>query len=914
MFKKYSGHHSRLKKPEQQNSTGKLTNFQEKKNLDESYEQERPALIEDLKWPALNNETGINDGKDRNPQSIAYIKKKFVFPGSSSRCSLNPPDFSNLDTKILNYFKYKFRAPKSVLLGVLFGLTLAGLIIFISIIITDYKKVKGLADFQPNITTNIYDKNGLLISELFKQKREVVAFSRIPQDLINSIIAKEDNDFYEHFGLNVKGMVRAFFINLFAGKIKQGGSTITQQLAKILLTSRERNIFRKVKEAVISLMIEIKYSKKEILELYLNQIFLGHGVYGVESASKFYFNKHVWDLNLAECALIATLPSAPNKLSPIRHTERSIERHRVVLAKMADCGFISIPTAEKAYLEFWPGYLEYINDLPPTTSSWSNKVDKAPWFTEYVRRKLIKQFGEDTVYRDGLSVYTTLDLKKQTAAQKYLQEGLVKQASVSSGLSFKNEDYVIDNFSEISELFSLMCDINLYYKKGSFDVKQVNDYVQSEVLDELDCINMVLGYDDIYNLLRSYREKQSGNKGSGKVEGCLISIDQRTGYIEAMVGGAEFSSINQLNRAMQSKRQAGSSIKGLLYAAAFESKKFTPASTILDSPYITINEEGEDWIPENYEERYYGLVRLRTALEKSINVISIRIAEELGMDYVTEYFAKLLKIEKKEIKERIPRNLTIAIGTLDLSPFELARAYAIIANGGKDVIPFSVRYVKDRNGNIIDNPEEESRNNLKRETESGSIQILKPETAQIMISMLRSVMTSGTGISASIGRPAGGKTGTSSNWRDAWFVGFTPQLTTCVWAGYDNPGLSLGPGQTGGVIAAPIWGDYMREAFENEPYLEFPYYAPLSTQNVCVISGLLPSADCKKLIDEVFIDGTAPESECNVCRDLKYNVDQLKTSPKKNISESQKDSILENIKNKKEDSSILNKMGKDLLE
>jgi penicillin-binding protein 1A len=914
MFKKYSGHRSKLKTPDELNKKTQQSDSRDDKSIYNSDEKEKFGLDDSLKWPGMNDKTGYNEKKAKITQSFFDNKKKFSFPEVASKSSIKLPDFSNLDSKILNYFKYRFHVPKSVLMGLVFGLALACIIIFISIVITDYKKVKSLADFQPNITTKIYDKNGLLVSELFKQKRDVVAFARMPQDLINSIIAKEDNDFYKHFGLNIKGMVRAFFINLFAGKVKQGGSTITQQLAKIVLTSGERNIFRKVKEMVITLMIEVRYTKKEILELYLNQIFLGHGVYGVESASQFYFNKHVWELNLAECALIATLPSAPNKLSPIRHTERSIEKHRAALAKMVDCGFITIPAAEKAYLDFWPVYLEFINELPPTITSWSNKVDRAPWFTEYVRRKLVKQFGEQAVYRDGYSVYTTLDLKKQVPAQKYLQDAIAKQSSVSDGLSFKNEDYIIDNFTDITELFSLLSDISLSYKKGSLDVKQVNDYVQSEVLDELDCMSLLFGCGSVNTSLKTYREKRFGNKGSEKVQGCLISIDQRTGYIEAMVGGAEFSSINQLNRAMQSRRQAGSAIKGLLYSAAMESKKFTPASTILDSPYISVNSEGEDWIPDNYDERYYGLVRLRSALEKSINVISIKMAEELGISYVMEYFAKLLKLDKKEAKDRIPRNFSIAIGTLEVSPYELTRAYAIIANGGRDVIPFSIKCIKDRNGNIVDNPEEEAKNNLKKEADSGAIQIIEPATAQIMISMLRSVMTSGTGISASIGRPAGGKTGTNSNYRDAWFVGFTPQLTTCVWAGYDDPGLSLGHGQTGGVISAPIWGDYMREALADEPALEFPYYAPLVTQKVCATSGLLPSPECKKVIDEVFIDGTAPESECNICRDLKYNIDPSKTTPKDNISEGQKDSILENIKNKKDDPSIFNKLGKDLLE
>jgi penicillin-binding protein 1A len=910
MFKKFNGFDSRFKRPGNDKNTKDILDIKkEEKVQKENFEQNNTKITSSLKWPTIQSEKDSNSDKT-STNTIFNIKKRFSFPDAVPG-SFNISLFLN---NIAGFIKHKFRIHKSVLSGIAFGLIAAALLIFIGTVIFDYKKVRALADFQPNITTNIYDKNGLLVSELFKQKREVVPLSKIPPDLINAFIAIEDNEFYDHFGLNIKGMVRAFFINLFSGRIKQGGSTITQQLAKILLTTSERSYIRKIKDIVISLMIEVTYTKKEILELYFNQIFLGHGVYGVESASKFYFDKHVSEIDLAEAALLATLPSAPNKLSPIRHTERSIERHRVVLAKMVDCGFITIPQAEKAYLEFWPDYLAYINDLPPSITSWSNKIDNAPWFTEYLRRKLVKQFGEETVYREGLSVYTTLDLKKQKAAQKFLEDGLEKQATTSGNLSFKNEDYIIENYSEITELFSLLNNIDPYYKKGSLEVKQVNDYVKAEVVDELDTLNFLSGNDNMSVFLNAYRDKQSGKKISEKVQGCLISIDQRNGYIEAMVGGAEFSSINQLNRAMQSKRQAGSAIKGLLYTAAMESKKFTPASAILDAPFISLDNEGGDWIPENYDERYLGLVRLRTALEKSLNVISIKIAEEIGIDTVLEYYGKLLKLDKKETKERIPRNLSIAIGTIDVSPFELARAYAIIANGGRDVIPYSIRYVKNRNGEIIDNPEADTQANIKKESEVGSLQIIKPQTAQIMISMLRSVMTSGTGLSAAMGRPAGGKTGTSSNYRDAWFVGFTPQLTTCVWAGYDNPGLSLGQGQTGGGVVAPIWREYMKQALENEPYLEFPFYASLVSQKVCAISGLLPSNYCKQTIDEIFIEETVPESECTFCKDFKFNIDPLKVSPKDNIAGGQRDSILDNIKDRKDNPSIMDKVGKDLLE
>ncbi|MCU0821170.1 MAG: transglycosylase domain-containing protein, partial [Spirochaetes bacterium] len=501
---------------------------------------------------------------------------------------------------VLNLFDEitsKFRVPKFVIIGFLCGV----FIVYVGILISDFQKVRDLATYQPNVTTKIYDKNGLLISELFTQKRDVVSLKKVPKDLINAFIAIEDSEFYSHYGLNVKGIVRAFFVNLFSGSIKQGGSTITQQLAKILLTSGERNIFRKIKEASIAVFMEIFYTKEEILEMYFNQIFLGHGVYGVESASRFYFDKNVWELGTAECALLAVLPSSPNNLSPIRYPERAIARHRIVLARMVDMGFASIRDAEKCYLAFWPDYLSYISELSPTSTTWSKRIDKAPWFTEHVRRSLVAKYGEDMVYQKGLKVYTTLDLAMQTSAQRILQSALEKQTGVSSGLAFQNEDYIIENYSDLIGVFSFLYNFEPSYKKGTLEKKKFNDRVQESLVDEIEALNYIAGISNIGGAIEEYKEKYFDIKSFQNVEGCLVSIDHRNGYITAMVGGSEFTSTNQLNRVMQSKRQPGSAVKPLIYTAAFESGKYSPATTILDSPVVFMDNEGTDWIPENYE-------------------------------------------------------------------------------------------------------------------------------------------------------------------------------------------------------------------------------------------------------------------------------------------------------------------------
>jgi len=809
---------------------------------------------------------------------------------------------------IIRFQFFKIRESKIAICGILAGLLMA----FIIILIIDFNSVKALANFHPGATTKIFDKNEVLISELFSQMRDVVPLKKVPRDLVNAFIAIEDNEFYDHWGVNPKGIVRAFFINLFSGRIKQGGSTITQQLAKILLTTRERSIYRKIKEAFIALMMEATYSKDEILIIYLNQIFLGHGTYGVEAAARYYFDKHVWDLNLAECSLLASLSSAPNQYSPIRHIKRSMQRHKVVLAKMVEMGFVTVKEAERAYFDFWHYYKDYVNELSPSMTTVSSRTNKAPWFTEYIRRELVKKYGNEMVYEKGLLVYTTLDLKKQLAGQEILKKRLDKQTSTSGRLSYKNDEYIIDNYAEIIQLFSALFDLPSYRKKGSHQRDKINHFIRDEIVEEMDCLNYLAGIGVVSKFFEKYNESFLDDKNFQKVEGCLISLDHRTGYIEVMVGGSEFISINQLNRTIQAKRQPGSAIKPLIYAAAIESGEFTAATTVLDSPVVFLDSEGGDWLPENYEGDYTGLVRLRKALALSINVVSIRIAERLGIEYVIKELAKLLRFDDADVKQRIARNFSIALGSTEVSPLELTTAYGIIANGGRDVIPFAIRSVRDRQGNILENREEEVKKILADEEKDGTIQIIKPETAQVMISMLQSVINSGTGSGASPGRPAAGKTGTTNNWKDAWFVGFTPQMTTGIWVGYDKMGLSLGIGQAGGAIAAPIWGEYMREAVKDEPVLDFPSYAGLVSQEVCSRSGLLPSSNCRETLDEHFVHGTVPKKICNICTGVGGG-NIVKKPPKENITKEQKQTIIKNMEKKKEES-IIEHINNDLLE
>lgn len=823
------------------------------------------------------------------------------------RYNLNNKKFSkkgyagagNFFSRIVHFFEdvlYALELRFGNIRPIIIGLIAGAIIAFCVILVIDFYKVRALAHYTPYQTTKIYDKNNVLVAEFFKEKREVVPLEKIPPHLVKAFIAMEDNEFYDHFGINPKGIVRAFFVNLVSGRVKQGGSTITQQLSKILLTSGERSIYRKIKEAFISLMIEMFYTKDEIMEMYLNQIFLGHGAYGVESASKLYFGKHVWEINIAESSLLATLPSAPNILSPIRNPRLSMERHRIALAKMVDMGFMTVAQAEKAYLDFWPDYLAYINDLPPTMTTWSSRVNKAPWFTEHIRRILVNKFGEKAVYEDGLAVYTTVDVDKQQCAQSLLKDAVEKQTTVSRGLAFNNEEYITNRYTDEVNLLTMMFGLPAIKSTGTAQKRTFNRYMKDGLLHEMQMINLITGLDTIDDVLQQYFLGSYDQKEFMNVEGCLVSINPGNGYIEAMVGGSDFTSTNQLNRVMQSMRQAGSAIKPLLYIAAIDSKKFTAATTIMDSPILYLDMEGGDWIPENYEGEYYGLVTLRRALSLSINVVSVRIADTLGIDTVLNNYAKLLKISRNEMKNRVPRNFSIALGSFEVSPLELARAYAIIANGGRNVIPYSIRYVQDKTGKIIYNQEEEIMAELAEQEKDGSIQIVSPDVARIVVSLMQSVISSGTGRGAAIGRPVAGKTGTTSNYRDAWFVGFTPQLVTGIWMGYDGRGLSLGPGQSGGAVVAPVWGQYMSCALQKEPVLDFSSFGNIAVVKVCAESGLLPSYYCKKVIDELFIPGTEPQEECTKCAGgISLPTTKI---PHINVSEKQKEQIMKKMKKK----------------
>jgi penicillin-binding protein 1A len=698
--------------------------------------------------------------------------------------------------------------------------------------IKSYSGIDNLKAFQPSIPTRLYDVNGEVITELFQQRRYPVSFEEMPPCLINAFLSAEDQGFYDHFGIDPPAIIRAMGKNVLASikslrpTIAQGGSTITQQLAKRLFTSGERTFARKALEAVLALQIEKRFTKEEILEMYFNQIYFGHGCHGIAMASKFFFNKDVRYLSLMESSVLAGLPSRPNGLSPIKYPRLSSAKNRDILNRMVGEGYVSRERADRLYNEFWPAFVESIIMDYPTKGASSKSFDRAPYFTDYVRQILVARFGEDMVYNDGLSVHTTLDLRQQEIGEQVMTDALEKQNSVSVRANVNRtmaaEMGMIDSFDGLRMIFPLpSVSIGL---GGETAFKQM---MSDDLLDELESLAFFVQTPGCSRVLEAYHSQLSGLSSVMNVEGALIAIEPFSGYIRTMIGGTKFEVQNQYNRAVQARRQPGSSFKPFVYGAAIENRLVTTETYLPDAPILDIDAIGNTWTPGNYEGEYRGMVPVSNALSASINVISIRLYDLLGPDRIIEYASKMTKVPPTDFGA----NPTLALGTSELTPFEMATGFAIYANRGKDVIPFAVRYVVDRDGNEVANIEGEVGEILARKSKNGTIQVISEDVAWIMTQLLQRVVDSGTAtegirIKGGYSKKGAGKTGTTSNWSDAWFCGYTPDLAAVVWVGYDLSYLSLGTHQAASEVAAPLWGRYMAGVYRNKRDPEFPPMPP----------------------------------------------------------------------------------------
>jgi penicillin-binding protein 1A len=718
-------------------------------------------------------------------------------------------------------------------------------------------QIEEIKGYIPSEGTKVYADDDTLIGEFKIEKGIYVPLSEVPEHLIKAVVAVEDSRFWLHRGVDYVAIIRAILRDIRARRIKEGASTITQQLAKVIFLSPERTIIRKLREAILAFRLEKNLTKEEILELYLNKVYFGHGAYGVEMAARTYFGTSVSDIDLAEAALLAGLIKAPSRYSPYSNLDRAKNRQRIVLKRMQKEGYISKEQMEEAYKQ--PLYL----------SSLRLRDDAPNYFLEYVRKYLEDKYGVEMVYRGGLKVYTTLDRNIQIAAVKSLREGLrrldkrqgfrgplghrrinlrkeLKSKEEFKKIIMKKGDILTATVLKVSPSRALVKTRGVIGKLFLSDALWAKKVIDSKgnVIKEFKRLKLtdILRSGDIIKVRVkdvSGKEPIFALEQEPLVQGAIIAIEPSTGYIRAMVGGYDFNK-SEFNRAVFARRQAGSAFKPIIYAAAMD-YGYTPASIILDAPVTYPSEQLGEWEPTNYDGKYHGPTRLREALAYSRNIVTIKLLEEIGVEKVIK-FARLLGI-----KGPFPHNLTLALGSLSVSPLELTLAFCVFAQEGVRITPIAIKYITDSDGDIIEN------------NEPTGVRVISPQTAFLATSMLEEVIHNGTGWRAkALKRPVAGKTGTTNEYKDAWFIGYTPELAAGVWVGFDDM-RTLGEEETGSKAAAPIWVSFMKKALMGIP-LSTPFHIPngIVTAVIDPLTGLLATDETDKMV-EFFKEGTVPK-------------------------------------------------------
>lgn len=716
--------------------------------------------------------------------------------------------------------------------------------------------IEEVKRYNPDLGTKIYADDDILIGELKADKGIFVPLNKIPTHVINAVIAVEDSRFWKHKGIDYIAIGRALLKDIIHIGLKEGGSTITQQLAKVMFLSPEKTLKRKVKEAILAMKIENSLSKNEILELYLNKIYFGHGAYGVEMASRIYFGKSVNNISLAEAAMIAGLIKAPNLYSPFNDFAKARERQYTVLLRMEEEGYIKKSEREMAFKQ--PLYLSNIR----------KGYEANNYFVEYVRKYLEDKYGVEKVYKGNMRVYTTLNRQAQLYASIAIQQGLreldkrrgwrgpiehKKDIDIEKELKTKElNTTLITNPNEISTGIVLKVDKNEALIKtrgfiGKLSIEDArwaskilnNQNGTTKYLKDFKLTDILFPGDVIKVSIKSIKGNtiRLSLEQEPQAEAALIAIEPDTGYIRALVGGYDFLR-SDFNRALYAKRQPGSAFKPIIYAAALE-HGFTPTTIINDEPVSYIGTSNTKWTPENADHKYYGPTTLRDALAYSRNIVTIKLLDAVGIDNVIQFARKI------GIQSEMPRDLTLALGSLTLSPFELTLCYSAFANKGLRPKPIAIKYITDSKGSIIENNEPEAE------------EVIEPQIAFLITTMLEDVVKYGTGWRAkSLGIPVAGKTGTTNDFKDAWFIGYSTKLIATVWVGFDDM-RSLGPQETGARAASPIWVNFMSN-FKTENTDEFEIPEGITIYYIDPITGIL-SKDLTTGIKEYFKEGTEPK-------------------------------------------------------
>ncbi len=682
--------------------------------------------------------------------------------------------------------------------GILLGIWMAAMVA-LHFLLIDLPDIDGLQHYTPPLVTRIYDKNNEIISELYTERRTILPLDEIPMNLQNAFLSTEDQAFFHHWGINLKGIARAAVANVRHGRVVEGGSTITQQLSKVLFFSQKKTMTRKIRELLLALQLEHNYSKEEIFQMYLNQIYFGHGAYGVEAAARTFFGKQAKDLTLSECALLGGLPKSPRTYSPFVNPKNTQHRRAWVLSRMKKRGFIT--DREETEANLVPLKTERPPLAPPVGA----------YFVEYLRQILDPKYGDNALYQGGFSIYTTLDLKMQRAAEDVMAKHLT-----------------VFDAEKQKELDAALKTAKKGKKNAAVDVSTT----------------------------------------AAKVQGALVALDVRTGEIRALVGGRDFKE-SQFNRVTQAQRQPGSAFKPFVWAAAMEGG-MTEATIVADDLAGFYNDGAnwklidsatdaysvalatapfpadQAWVPQNWDHKYFGPVTLRTGLALSRNLVSIRLTDHFGPKAVVAFAVRC------GIKSPMHPVLSIGLGTEQVNLLELTGSFCTFANGGIRPEPFGIRRVEDKNGQVLEE------NSPKSSVE------LSAQTAYLMTDLLRAVITSGTGGKAgALGRPVGGKTGTNQDLKDLWFIGYSADIACGAWMGNDDF-TSLGKNFTASTKVLPWWTEFMKEVHKGMPVRNFDVPPEIVFAKIDVTTGMLALPSCPKVTLAAFKKGTDPQEPCPV--------------------------------------------------
>ncbi|MDZ7289873.1 MAG: PBP1A family penicillin-binding protein [candidate division KSB1 bacterium] len=697
---------------------------------------------------------------------------------------------------------------------IIFGVLVAAIFIpgffYIYYLSRDLPSLTQLEEYRPKLVSKVYSADGKVIKEFFEERRSFVPLEKMPQHLKDALLATEDQRFYSHWGVNTVRLMQAVAIDLIHMEKRQGASTVTQQLARLLYLTPDKTVARKVREMLTAIQIERTYTKDEILEMYLNQVYLGHGAHGVQMAAQKYFGKDVENLQPHESATLVALVQRPELLSPLRNPGGCLARRNLVLTNMYRNGKLS----KQDYLSYKTMPLGVI-DRPA-----NEHYGVAPYFTEYVRQLLWQRYGEDLLTR-GLKIYTTLDTRAQSLAEKFVARQLQEmQRRVNKRVVAEREHLKI-------------------FDQATLDTLGMT-------------LRQVMADSALFNGMLSKRRP---------VQAALVTIEPATGYIRAMVGGRDFEE-NKFNRAVQAQRQPGSAFKPFVYTTVIDNG-YPPNYEVINQPVVVKLFDGTEWRPHNYDNTIGGIVTLREALARSLNLPTVRLLQEVTKPAVVVEYA-----HRMGLTTNIPPYDAIALGAGEVIPLEITSAFSAFANQGVRMEPIAILRVEDKDGNVL----EDNRPNGK--------EVLSKETAYIMTDMLRSVIDYGRGTAAGMRsryqfyRPVAGKTGTTNDFRDAWFIGFTPQLATGVWVGFDRQDMAFEKGETGATVALPIWGPYMKAVHDTLglPVEDFPVPPGIVRVEICATTKRLANEECPSVYSEVFKAGSEPTTHCGLHRGRERNL------------------------------------------